>query len=163
MSTSTASITDNNQESGPNRSDAANGLIKSACGWAAATSLIPLSGADIGALAAVQANLVINISSLYGEKVEKYAVSGVIATLLGSLLPAYAATYALTAAAKVIPIPGVGSLLSFPAIAGSNAAATYAVGKVFINHYENGGTFATFNAETAKDSLMTEFSAKKTG
>jgi uncharacterized protein (DUF697 family) len=161
MSTATAEITNNSQESGLSRSDASSGLIKSACAWAAASSLIPLSGADIAALAAVQANLVINISSLYGEKVEKYAVSGVIATLLGTLLPAYAATYALTAAAKVIPIPGVGSLLSFPAIAGSNAAATYAVGRVFVSHYENGGTFASFSPTAAKDSLMSEFAAKK--
>jgi len=161
MSTATAETTINSQESGLSRSDASNGLIKSSCAWAAASTLIPLSGADIAALAAVQANLVINISSLYGEKVEKYAVSGVIATLLGTLLPAYAATYALTAAAKVIPIPGVGSLLSFPALAGSNAAATYAVGKVFVNHYENGGTFASFNPTASKDSLMSEFAAKK--
>ena len=99
MSTATAEITNNSQESGLSRSDASNGLIKSACAWAAASTLIPLSGADIAALAAVQANLVINISSLYGEKVEKYAVSGVIATLLGTLLPAYAATYAAAYAA----------------------------------------------------------------
>lgn len=161
MSTTSDTISQENTGALPKRIDAANGMIKSACAWAAATSLIPLSGADIATLAAVQANLVINISALYGEKVEKYAVSGVIATLLGTLLPAYAANYALTAAAKVIPLPGLGSLLSFPAVAGSNAAATYAVGKVFVNHYEKGGTFASFNPEAAKDSLMTEFAAKK--
>ncbi len=48
-------------------------------------------------------------------------------------------------------IPFVGSTLgalSMPVMAG---ASTYAIGKVFIQHFESGGTFLTFDPKAVKD------------
>lgn len=139
------------------KQDQCNNLINSASTWAAAATLIPVSGVDMAALAAVEANLIINISSVYGEKLQKYAVSGVISTLLGTLAPMYGAQLTVPLLLKWIPF---GNLVGAATMAGFGAAATYAIGKVFVNHYENGGTFANFDANKAKTELKTEFASK---
>jgi len=139
------------------KEDQCNKLINSASTWAAAATLIPVNGVDMAALAAVEANLIINISAVYGEKLPKYAVSGVISTLLGTLVPMYGAKLTIPFLLKWIPF---GNLVGAATMAGFGAAATYAIGKVFVNHYENGGTFGTFNASTASTQLKSDFASK---
>lgn len=68
----------------------------------------------------------------------------VVAVLFGTLAPAGAAHYALTSSAKFIP--GYVSAVSAVTLATFGAAATYAIGKVFVRHFENGGTFDNFSA-----------------
>lgn len=141
----------------PTREDLSNQLITSASKWAAAATLIPVNGLDLAALAGVQANLIVNISALYDEKPSKYVVSGVISTLLATLLPSYGAQLAVPVLLKWIPF---GNLVGIATMAGFGAAATYAVGKVFVDHYENGGTFADFSATAALGGLKSAFTAK---
>jgi uncharacterized protein (DUF697 family) len=141
----------------PTREDLSNQLITSASKWAAAATLIPVNGLDLAALAGVQANLIVNISALYDEKPSKYVVSGVISTLLATLLPSYGAQLAVPVLLKWIPF---GNLVGIATMAGFGAAATYAVGKVFVDHYENGGTFADFSATAASAGLKSAFTAK---
>jgi uncharacterized protein (DUF697 family) len=135
-----------------------NKLINSATAWAAAATLIPINGLDLAALAAVEANLVINISAVYGEKLPRYAVTGAVSTLLGTLLPMYGAQLAVPILLKWIPF---GNLVGATTMAGFGAAATYAIGKVFESHYEKGGTFANFNPANVTSELKTEFAANK--
>jgi len=139
------------------KEDQCNSLINSASTWAAAATLIPVNGLDMAALAAVEANLIINISAVYGEKLPKYAVSGVISTLLGTLVPMYGAKLTIPFLLKWIPF---GNFVGAATMAGFGAAATYAIGKVFVNHYENGGTFGSFNASTASTQLKSDFATK---
>ena len=40
---------------------------------------------------------------------------------------------------------------------GLSAAATYAIGKVFVNHFEGGGTLANFSPEAVKADLKREY------
>lgn len=141
----------------PTKEGQCNKLINSASTWAAAATLIPVNGIDMAALAAVEANLIINISAVYGEKLPKYAVSGVISTLLGTLVPMYSAQLTVPFLLKWIPF---GNLVGAATMAGFGAAATYAIGKVFVKHYEEGGTFGTFNASEASSQLKSEFASK---
>ena len=153
MNTATATV----GETTPlTREDVTNKLINSASTWAAASTLIPVNGLDMVALAAVEANLIIDISSLYGEKLPKYAVSGVISTLLGTLLPVYGAKLAVPFLLKWIPF---GNFVGAATMAGFGAAATYAIGKVFVKHYENGGTFATFDPAAISSELKADFAS----
>jgi uncharacterized protein (DUF697 family) len=154
MNTATATV---GESTALTKEDVTNKLINSASTWAAAATLIPVNGLDMVALAAVEANLIIDISSLYGEKLPKYAVSGVISTLLGTLLPVYGAKLTVPFLLKWIPF---GNFVGAATMAGFGAAATYAIGKVFVNHYENGGTFATFDPAAISSELKADFASK---
>jgi uncharacterized protein (DUF697 family) len=153
----TETATNDVMSSTPTKEELSNKLISSASKWAAAATCIPLNGLDLVALASVQANLIVNISALYGEKPSKYVVSGTISTLLATLAPAYGAQLAVPVLLKWIPF---GNLVGIATLAGFGAAATYAVGKVFVDHYENGGTFADFSATAASGELKSAFTSK---
>jgi hypothetical protein len=53
-------------------------------------------------------------------------------------------------------IPGVGQTLATGSAVLLNGAATYAVGKVFIQHFAAGGTFLTFDPEAVRDYFATQ-------
>jgi len=74
-------------------------------------------------------------------------VKHLIASLLGSSIPVSISGVILSLV-KSIPLIGQAtSALTMPALAG---ATTYAVGKVFIQHFESGGTFLDFDPEKVK-------------
>ncbi len=50
-------------------------------------------------------------------------------------------------------IPGIGTLVGGTSMAVMGGAATYAVGKVFQQHFENGGTLENFDPEKAKETF----------
>ena len=54
-------------------------------------------------------------------------------------------------------MPGMGSAIGTVSLATFGASATYAIGKVFVRHFENGGSFATFSAKDIQEDLKKEF------
>ncbi len=63
-------------------------------------------------------------------------------------LPSASTTLAASAA-KAVPVIGqTAGVIAMPIVSG---AATYAMGKVFIQHFASGGTFLTFNPEKVRN------------
>ncbi|MFM8442643.1 MAG: YcjF family protein [Methylococcus sp.] len=129
-------------------------IIASACKWSAATAVIPMPLVDVAALAAVQASMVSEIAKLYGQSYSGDAAKSTVSVLLGTLLPS-----ALLNGIKFTP--GVGAIVGVASHAVVGAAASYAVGKVMVRHFENGGTVASFDAQSVGDELKMEFASAK--
>jgi len=134
------------------RLEIAGKLISRACGWSAAAALIPVPIVDIAGLAAVQATLVNDISELYGQSFKKEAANNVVSVLLGSLIPG-------TFGSGLKMIPGIGTIIGYLTFSAFAAASTYAVGKVMIRHFENGGSVTSFDAKSVTGELKKEFSS----
>ncbi|MBF0226399.1 MAG: DUF697 domain-containing protein [Desulfobacterales bacterium] len=127
--------------------DINNVLTKHVIG-AMAVGLIPMPVIDLVALTGVQLNLVRKISQIYKIPFSQDKVKNILASLIGSGL-SVTLSKAFASFLKVIPIIGqTTGVLAMPLLAG---ASTYAVGKVFIHHFESGGTFLNFNPETVKE------------
>ena len=56
-------------------------------------------------------------------------------------------------------LPGIGSLISTVAMPVLAGGCTYAIGQVFVRHYESGGTLLTFNAATMKEEFARQIKA----
>ncbi len=108
--------------------------------------LVPIPLADLAAMTGVQFNLVRKIASSFGVPFSQNAVKSIIGALVGGAVPAYGAPI-LASLAKVIPVAG--SLIGIATMPTVSAAMTYAVGHVFIQHFESGGTLLTFDIEKA--------------
>jgi uncharacterized protein (DUF697 family) len=109
--------------------------------------LIPMPLVDIVALTGVQLNMIRRMSRLYGIPFSRDRVKHIISALVGSTAPAATWRY-LFSVAKSVPVFGQATaVLVMPA---TGAAATYAVGKVFFQHFATGGTFLDFDPESAK-------------
>ncbi|MHA7063610.1 YcjF family protein [Azospirillum argentinense] len=126
----------------------------------AAAGVIPLNFVDTAALAVVQLRLLKELSELHGVDfrgdIGRSAVGTLFATVAptalgGSLLGSMAFNMAL----RSVPVIGtVTRLATQPAF---NSAFTYALGKVFQQHFASGGTFLTFQPEKVKTYFREKF------
>jgi uncharacterized protein (DUF697 family) len=78
--------------------------------------------------------------------------------LVGGLVPAkfgWGAGYAVASTVKSFPV--LGSLFGIGTVAVISGASTYAIGKVFIRHFEEGGTLLSFDSAKAKEHFQEEY------
>jgi uncharacterized protein (DUF697 family) len=137
------------------RSQKAKALVESATRWSFAVGLIPVPLLDAAVLAGVQTKLLMNLSALYGEKVEKERASAVVSVLVGSLVPLGLTKTVVGATVKVFP--GMGTVIGSIAMATTGATATRMFGRVFVRHFERGGTFIKFREANLMDEFRKEF------
>lgn len=135
---------------------AASKIIASAATWSAAAGIIPVPVLDLVALGAVQGKMIADLSALYGERPSNEVSRGLVAVLLGTFAPAGATGVLLGSGVKAMPV--FGAILGAVTMAGFSGAATYAIGKIFVRHFEQGGTLATFSVDAVADDLKAEFS-----
>lgn len=104
---------------------------------------IPVPFVDFAAVTGVQVDLLYKLCKVYGVSFSKEAARSVITSLVGASIPSVSATF-LASALKLIP--GVGTVAGMfitPVVSG---VTTYAVGKVFVEHLESGGTLLSFDS-----------------
>jgi len=138
------------------RHEAAARIISSAARWSAASGAIPVPVVDMVALAGVQTKMIVDLSRLYGQPESGEVARGLVSVLLGTLLPGGAAGALVSSGSKLVP--GWGWVIGMASLSALGAAASYAIGKVFVRHFEGGGTLASFSAEAIKGDLKAEFS-----
>jgi uncharacterized protein (DUF697 family) len=132
-------------------------IISSAVKWSAGAVAIPLPVVDLIGLGFVQVKMVRNLAKAYGvnpnDKILEGLISAVLATMATMTIPIMLVGSSLKAA------PVGGTVLGSVGNAAFGAASTYAIGKVFVRHFEGGGTIASFSADAAKDELKKEVSS----
>jgi uncharacterized protein (DUF697 family) len=111
---------------------------------AAAVGVVPLPWVGLAALAGLQLNLLRCLAKVYAVEFSSQIGKSAIGALVGSDL-----SVALSAnLAKSIPGPGWVVGAASATLLG--AASTYALGKVFVQHFESGSTFLTFDPAKVK-------------
>ena len=132
----------------------ANKIVKTHTWVSIGVGLVPIPFVDLVGVSAVQLRMLNELTKLYDVPFSRDLGKELIGALLGSLVP-ISLTYTVGSAAKMLPLIGyaVGGL-SMPLLAG---AATYAVGKVFIQHFESGGTLLDFEPAKVREYFRQEF------
>ncbi len=110
--------------------------------WSGAAGLIPVPLVDVVTVAGVQLQMVRRLSQLYGVPFSDNRGKSIIASLAGSMIPA---TSGMGAASVLKSIPVIGTSIAALTMPALSAGATYAIGKVFIQHFSSGGTLLDFN------------------
>ena len=122
--------------------------IKNHAFGAMGVGLIPLPAVDFVALIALQVNLLRKLSKFYGVPFSEEVGKKVVGALIGGYAPLALAMPAISLF-KAIPMVGQSvGVLALPVLAG---ATTYALGKVFVQHFESGGTFLNFNPSAVRE------------
>ena len=130
--------------------------VRTYMAWSAGAGFIPVPWADLAAVSLVQIKMVADLAKLYEVPFSRNIVKTLIASLLGSLVPI---TLARSASSLVKSVPGVGSILGMLTAPVFATASTYAVGRVFIQHFEAGGTLLNFDPEAMREHFRQEFEA----
>jgi len=133
----------------------ANKTVNRSVWIARGVGLFPLPWVDFVALSSVQLTMLAQLSNIYAVEFSKNQGKSLILSLIGGGNPALFSGLILSKLGKFIPgIGTIASLLTLPFFAG---ASTYAVGKVFIKHFETGGTLLDFNPENTRDYFAEQF------
>lgn len=104
--------------------------------------LVPLPWLDLAALAGLQLNLVHRLAVLYRVEFSSQLGKSALGALLGGGIPVSLSAN-LGRLAK--GLPGIGWAVGGVSVAVCGAASTYALGRVFVQHFESGNTLLTFD------------------
>jgi uncharacterized protein (DUF697 family) len=99
------------------------------------------------------------LSALYEVPFEEDQVKSVLVSLLAGLGAPTLGTALTVSLVKSIPVAGLAS--AFLTVPGLAAAFTYAVGKVFVQHFASGGTFLDFDPKTVREHFARQFEEGK--
>ena len=134
-------------------------IVKKYMYWSMGAGLIPIPVADLAAVTAIQLKMISDLANQYKLKFSKDAGKALLGSLVGGGGSAAVGGMAASTA-KGLPLIGqAAGVLAMPAIAG---ASTYAVGKVFISHFESGGTLLDFDPEKMRAHFEQEKEKAKT-
>ena len=123
----------------PSKAREAEDIILDSVLWTAGVSVIPVPFVDMLAIGAVKVKMLYKLCQLYELEFKEQRVKTLIASLVGALQVKLLSRILW----KFIPgIGQAGGIISTAVIAG---AITYALGKVFVLHFETGGTLLDFN------------------
>ncbi len=110
--------------------------------------LIPVPLVDLIGLTGIQLNMLRMLAKTYNIPFFKGMGKNIIGSLIGGGIP-FTVGDILASLVKTVPVVGqtVGAL-TMPVVSG---ATTYAVGKVFVQHFASGGTFLSFDPEQVRE------------
>ena len=147
-------------ESAKSREEQARSVVGKGMLLSMGGGLIPMPVLDLAGIGSAQTYMLCRLSDLYAIPYTKHTVRNVIATLMSSVGLPYLATGAVASLLKSIPGLGtIGGALSLPIVAGASA---YALGKVFIKHFECGGTLLDFDPKSTRRYFAEQFAEGKT-
>lgn len=123
-------------------SEKADKLITNYAFSSSIAGFIPLPFADTLGVISVQHLMLIHLSKLYNIPCSQNLAKAWQSSLMGGIPPA-----ATSSTLKIIP--GIGTVAGGISVATMGSASTYAIGKVFQQHFEGGGTLDNFEPEKA--------------
>ena len=109
----------------------------------------------------VQLRMISRLAGLYGVPFERIRVASLLSALFGGWTPYSIATGLAGAAARMAP--GVGTLVGVATSIGTSALATETIGKIFIHHFEEGGTFLDFEPKKYRQAIEASKRARRHG
>ncbi|AFL68049.1 uncharacterized protein associated with GTPases [Sulfurospirillum barnesii SES-3] len=130
-------------------------IVKNYMWWSMGAGLIPVPFVDLAAVTGIQLKMLSDISKCYDMEFSEHKGKSIIAALLGSVVPNQLSKGSLGSLLKMVPV--VGPVLSGLSMSIFSGASGYALGKVFIQHYESGGTFLTFDPEKVRNYYKESF------
>ena len=136
------------------KAELANEIVKNHMLYSFGAGFVPIPLLDIAAVSAVQLAMLRQLSKLYGMDFKESMGKSWISAITGS-------TLARMGASLVKSVPGIGSILGGVTMSALSGASTYAVGQVFIRHFQTGGDFFNFDLSKGKEVYKEEFEKGK--
>jgi len=115
--------------------------------YAAGAGLIPFPIVDTAALLGVQLTMIQSIANLYDIEFKQHIAKSLIGSLLGSI----------GSVGLIKIIPGLGTVVGGATASVAGATATYALGRVFTQHFDQGGTLLDFDPISSREYFQKEY------
>lgn len=113
--------------------------------WSASVGLVPVPLVDVVGITAIQLKMINELSIEYGVTFNRNRAKALITALSSGV-----GIYALSALKL---IPGIGSSSGSVGVSLTAGAITYAVGTLFVEHFEVGGTLGDLDIESGRERM----------
>jgi uncharacterized protein (DUF697 family) len=123
--------------------------------FSAGAGVIPIPFLDGVAVSGVQLKMLSELSKIYGVPFRENLGKAAVASLAGFVIPHAGAFGALSGA-----IPGL-SVLGAPLAAAFAGVYCWAMGNMFIQHFESGGTFLNLKPEELRNHFQSQFERRE--
>ena len=140
------------------KTDKANGIVKKYMLGSLAVGIVPIPLMDMAILSGLQLKMLHSLARLYEVAFSETLGKSLIASLLGGGISASVSS-SFAGLFKVVPFIGQSAHLVSTSL--FSGASTYAIGKVFIQHFESGGTFLTFDPQRVRHYYARQFEKGK--
>lgn len=111
---------------------------------------VPVPVVDALGIMAIQRKLLFRLAEVYAVPFSRSLAKDLLKTMAGGV----ASQTAIPVAVKMVP--GINVLFGSTGMAAIGSASTYAIGKVFKKHFEDGGTLENFDPEKEKETFEAE-------
>ena len=149
--TETATDTDVLDVAPSDRAAVCSKVIDKYAKWSFGIGVIPVPVFDLVALTGVQMKMLSEIAEVYGLKFSDNRIRSILSALLGGAFPQSVGRVGISSLLKSIPVFGTAvSVLTMPVF---SSAATYAVGAVFVKHFESGGTLVNIDVASMTEQV----------
>ena len=109
----------------------------------AGAALIPFAGVDVAALAGIHIGLIKELCEHYDVDFTEHTARNVLIGVAGSVIPG---TVGSILGRKILGMLPVGSaLFGWGLMSAGSAAFSYGIGRLFIEHFEGGGTLLSLD------------------
>ena len=149
------------KEDEDNRLLQANEIVAYHVQWSLGLGLVPIPLIDAVAILITQVRMLKKLSDHYGIACSENHVKILVTSLIGGTNSGLIGGKFLISMTKLVP--GIGTFIGITAMSALSGSITYAVGQVFIQHFESGGTFLDFDPKKVKEYFMTQFEEGKKG
>lgn len=130
------------------RINEANNIVKNHVIGSMGISLVPIPLVDLVGLTGIQLKMLHSLAKLYRIPFSENLGKSLIVSLVGGVMPT---STAMTLASFAKSIPGLGTATGMVSVTILGGATTYAIGNVFIQHFESGGTLLDFDPKSMRD------------
>jgi uncharacterized protein (DUF697 family) len=132
-------------------------IVKRNMLWSGAAGVVPVPMLELVAITGIEIKLVKELADLYGVSFRKDLAKTAVLSLVGSL--GSVALGKMIALSSMRAIPLLGPLVAAVSVPGVAAGVTYAIGRVFVSHFESGGTLLNFDPAQMRDFFRSEFAS----
>lgn len=130
--------------------------------WAFAGGLIPVPFVDMAAVTAANVRMLALLAKQYDIPFKKDAAKSIVSSLVSGIVPHQLALGTMGVAAPLMKsVPVVGQVVSIATMPVFSSAITWAVGRVFLQHFASGGTFLDLDPEKVREHFEDEFEKAK--
>ncbi len=133
---------------------AAESIVKNSVIAAMSVGLIPIPAVGLLGLVATNVTMLQSISKLYGVPFKQELARSAVFALVGGLLPV---SLGVGFSELLKLIPGFGSVAGAAGTSVLAGAVTYGVGRTFVEHFEEGGTFLSLDIARLRKTFTFEF------
>lgn len=122
--------------------------------YSAGAGLIPMPLVDFAAISIIQLKMLKQVSAIYGVPFDADRVRSIVAALLGGLAGTNLGYGLGRDLLKVVPV--VGPVLGGFSVSAMGGAVTWAMGRVFMQHFASGGTLLDFDPDAMRQHFKAE-------